>query len=419
MADRTQTYETTDWQIWTYVPLAGSFVLDFSQLNGSDTLGATGGSVVVQDVQITSMSITEGSPVSQGIFPEITPASMACNLIVSNFTSSISQNYLIGTPIWVTLKNAETYADTVYGKNTPMFMGRIRSFNVQVTPGSNIASINLEATSQTQDDLNVLMTILKDNIVYKTAAISAAATALGIPNLYKESYNHFGGTALGAYETKSYGDYLADMVLCDLNVVRDDVTPVEVSTGATSRTFTYNTGIKTTAYGISTLPVIHTFDSTSISDLIVDWDGAGAPTGVTLTNYFDSNIVYQYGSSSDAASGGAVIYVGTVDLKDLTEMKAFADLALFYNKTFTPVSLTTVTARNFQDLTFREDTVYTSGLSPISAWLYPENLLRVGECIRVNMPSYGFTNYDAIVVGRNIEVSNDFVLTTYNLWKGY
>jgi hypothetical protein len=419
MAARTQTYETTDWQIWTYVPLAGSFVLDFSMLNGSDTLGATDGSIVVQDVQITSLVINEGSPVSQGIFPEITPASMSCNLIVSNFTSSVSKNYLIGTPIWVTLKNAETYDDTVYGKNTPYFMGRIRSFNVQVTPGSNIASIDLEATSQTQDDLNVLMTILKDNSVYKTAAISAAADALGIPTLYKDSYNHFGGTALGAYETKSYGDYLADMVLCDLNVVRDDVTPVDVVVGATSRTFIYNTGVKTTHFGISTLPLIYTYDDDSISNMTMDWDGAGSPTGVTLTNYFDSNIVYQYGSTSSDASGGAVIYVGTVDLLDLTEMKGFADLALFYNKTFAPISITTVTARNFQDLTFREDTVYTSGFSPVSAWLYPENLLRVGDHLQVNMPTYGFTNYDAIVVGRSIEVSNDFVLTTYNLWKGY
>jgi hypothetical protein len=79
MAVRTQTYETTDWQIWTYVPVAGSFVLDFSKLNGSDTLGATEGSIQVQDVEITSLTINEGSPVSQGIFTEITPASMSCN----------------------------------------------------------------------------------------------------------------------------------------------------------------------------------------------------------------------------------------------------------------------------------------------------------------------------------------------------
>jgi hypothetical protein len=209
------------------------------------------------------------------------------------------------------------------------------------------------------------------------------------------------------------------MVLCDLNVVRDDVTPVEVVTGASSRTFNYNTGIKTTTYSTSTLPVIQTFDSDTISDLILDWDGAGSPTGVTLTNYYNSSLIYQYGSTSDSASGGAVLFTSVVDLKDVNEMKSFADLALFYNKTFAPVTISTVTARNFQDLTYREDTVYTPGLSPVSAWLYPENLLRIGQLARINMPTYGFTNYDAIVVGRNIEVSNDFVLTTYNLWKGY
>jgi len=80
------------------VPLAGSFFLDFSKLNGSDTLGATGGSIEIQDVQIASINISEGSPVTQGIFTIPTPASMSCSLIVDDFTSTLSQNYLIGTP---------------------------------------------------------------------------------------------------------------------------------------------------------------------------------------------------------------------------------------------------------------------------------------------------------------------------------
>jgi hypothetical protein len=344
---------------------------------------------------------------------------MNVSIIVKNFTSAVSKNYYLGSPIWLTLKNAETYNDTVFLKNTPIFMGRIRSFNVQLAPESNIANITLQATSETQDDLNVLLTILKDNNIYKTDAISLFASAAGIPNLYKASFNQFGGTITGANETKTYGEWVKDMVLCDLYVCRDDVTPTTLSWGATTRTYQYNTGIKTSDYSTYNLSPIYTFDKNTITDLVLDWDGLGSPTGVSLTNYYDPNIKYQYGSSSDSASGGASNFTATVDLKDITQMTSFGQLALFYNKTFAPVSITTVTAHNFQNLTFREDTILDTGSVARSAWLYPEKLVRIGDAIYVNMPTYGFAGYLALVVGRNIEISNDFVLTTYNLWKGF
>jgi hypothetical protein len=420
MAARTQTYSVNDWELWTYVPLAGSFVLDFSKLNGTDTLGATDGAMTIQDVAISSLTITEGSSISQGIFTEAIPATMSAEIIVKDFTNTVSKNYYLGTPIWITLKNAETYNDTVFLKNTPIFMGKIRSFNVKLNPESNIANISLEASSKTQDDLNVLLTILKDNIVYKTDAIAAGATAAGIPNLYNSSFNHFGGTAVGAYETKTYGEWLKDMILCDLSVCRDDVTPTEVTWTSTTRYYKYKQGIKTTSGLTATLPApTFTFDKTMITDLTLDWDGLSSPTGALLTNVYDPNIVYSYGASSDAASGGNVTLTTSVDLKDISEMTTFGQLATSYNKTFNPVSITTLTAHNFQNLTFREDTIYDSGSTPRSAWLYPERLLRIGELTQINMPTYGFTNYQAIIVGRTIEVSNDFVLTTYNLWKGF
>jgi hypothetical protein len=420
MPSRSQTYSINDWELWTYVPLAGSFVLDFSNLNDAGAkLGATDGSMQIQNAEINSINIREGAPLNQGIFTEAIPATMTLSMIVKNFTSAVSRNYYIGTPIWITLKNAETYNDSVYGKNTPMFIGRIRSFNVQLAPNTNIATVTIEATSQTQDDLNVLLTILKDNIIQKTTAIASFADAVGIPNQFKESFYHFGGTAVGANETKTYGEWVADMILCDLYVARDDVTPTEVSWGATSRTYKYNTGIKTTTFNKASLPVGYTFDENTITDLVLDWDGLGAPTGVTLTNYYNQNIVYQYGVNSGTASGAANNFSAIVDLKDIGEMTSFGQLAVFYNKTFAPINITTLTAQNFQNITFREDTIYDSGMTPRSAWLYPERLLRIGDLAQINMPTYGFTNHQAIVVGRNIEVSNDFIQTTYNLWKGF
>ena len=417
MPTRTQTYSVDDWQLWTYVPVAGRFVLDFSKLNGADTLGSVDGSMQIQDAQIASVSVYEGSGINQGIFTEPQPASMNCSIIVQNFTSTVSKNYYLGAPIWLTLKNAETYNDSVFLKNTPIFMGRIRSFNVQLQPGSNIATITLEATSETQDDLNVLLTILKDNIVYKTVAISDAATANDIPNLFKSSNLHFGGTALGAYETKTYGEYVRDMVLGDLYVCRDDVTPTEVIWGATSRTYKYNTGIKTTDNKIDALP-LYTFDKDNISNLVLDWDGLSAPTGVSLTSYFDPSVIYQYGISA-ASSSGANNFSATLDVKDIGELTSVGQLMVFYNKTFAPISFTTTVAQNYQNVTCREDTIVDTGLTNRSAWLYPEKLLRIGDVAQVNMPTYGFTNYQALVVGRTIEISNEYVQTTYNLWKGF
>ena len=42
MATTSRTYLASDWQVWTYEPVAGKFRLDFSALNGSDVLGAVG-----------------------------------------------------------------------------------------------------------------------------------------------------------------------------------------------------------------------------------------------------------------------------------------------------------------------------------------------------------------------------------------
>jgi hypothetical protein len=420
MANRTQIYSTTDWLVWTYVPEPGSFVLDFSKLNGTDVLGSYNGSMVTTQAEVTGIDLSEGSAVSNAIFTEVTPSTITISLSVENFTTSLANEFFVGTPIWVTYKNAETYPDANFGQNTPLFVGKIRSFAVDVQPGQDFSTVTIQATSNSEDDLNVLMTILKDNIVLKTSAITAAATALNIEtSFYALLPLQFGGTAVGAYETKSYGEWVADLVLCNLDVVRDDITVDTVFWGATSRNYNYLEGIKTTSSRSALIPTRATLNETSITDVELNWDGAGAPTGVNLTNYYNPALVYQYGSTSSTSTGGAFNFAATVDLKDISQMTTVGQQMVSYGRTFAPVSVGTVIATNYQDITFVEDFLLDQGSTTRSAWLYPDNLLRIGEVAEFTLTEYGFTDYRAIVTGRTITVTPDHWTVTYNIWKGF
>jgi len=418
MADKIITYLSSDWKIWTYQPVENRFILDFTALNdATKPLSATDGEVKVLDVEIGSINIQEGAEITNGVFTDVQPASADISLIFKDFTQTDSMKFLIGTALWITFRNGETYEDTVYKHNTPIFIGRIRSFNVNLQPESDYASITVQATSGTQDDLNVQLTILKDNIVYKTAAIGQAAYLNNIPYLYKDSYLHFGGTALGAYETKTYGEWVRDMNLCDLYVIRDDVTPIELNYGATTRTYKYQTGIKTSESVISSLPE-YDFTGDNVSGLVMNFDGEGAPTGVSLVNYYNSAIVYDYGTPAIASSGQAYNFGATIDVKDLNEMLTVSQKMLSKTKSFSPVEVTVKTATNYQNLTIREETLLDQTLTPRQVYLYPKSLLRIGDVANVNIPEFGIDNQQVFIVGRNIEISPDNWLTTYNLWKG-
>lgn len=419
MAIRTQTYLTEDWKIWTYVPESNSFVLDFSKLNGTDTLGYANGSMVVSDSQVTGINLNEGGVVTSAIFTDVAPASISISLIIKNFSSYMARNYLVGTAIWVTYKNAEDIPDNNFSLNTPIFIGRIRSFNVDIQPGSDFASVTIEATSDTEDDLNVLMSILKDNIVYKTEAIAASATTLGIDTSFYPSTLHFGGTAVGVYETKTYGEWLADLVLCNLDVVRDDVTATGVFYTSLTRQYNYSNGIKTTTSNGSAITSKATFDENIITDVELNWDGAGAPTGVTLTNDYNNTIVYQYGSTSSSSTGGAFNFAATVDVKDITEMTSVGQRMISYGREFAPVSVAVKLATNYQDIDFANEYLLDQGSTYREAWLYPANLLRIGDVAEITVSAYGFTDYRAIITGRTITVTPDDWTVTYNLWKGF
>jgi hypothetical protein len=421
MANITKTYSRTDWEIWTYVPVAGSFVLDFSKLNGSDVLGSTDGSMQISTDKIASIQVQEGGPVNNGIFTEAIPARLLVTLNVFGFTSALASKYLVGTAIWLTYKNAETYGDPVMGTKTPMFIGKIRSFNVDVQPGEDMATISIEATSNTEDDLNTLVTMYRNDSVLKDSLLASSAAAYGIPtNFYSETgpglYLHY-PPAIGVNETKSYGEWVAEFVTSYVNIVRDDVTPALNNWTSTTRSWYFNQGIKTTA-SFAGQTARSNIDSTKIIAMQMDWDGAGAPTGVNLTNYYTPALTYQIGNSQGSSTGGASIYTQTVDVKDSTEMVAVANRMLSSTRTFAPVMIAVKIAINNQSITFLEDTLLDYGGTPRSVWIYPQNLLRIGETFSITISKYSISSYSALVVGRTINVTPDDYTVQYNLWKG-
>jgi hypothetical protein len=399
MATTTRTYNSSDWSIWTYVPEAGSFVLDFSQLDGPDVLGTTGGSMQVLDADIASVSLISGSEGDQGIFLPITPMTMQASLSIKNFTADDANKFYVGTDVWLTLNNEETTPDPDFDLTTPFFIGRIRDFKVDVRPGEDFSSVNLSCSSDLEDDLNTLIPVTTDTVLSKTLLVVNYAAEAGIrlsPINFQSSAYSIYNFATTRKEVKSYGDWLQDIYTCDMTMGFDSVTPeFGWLWGANAAISTVGTPVKT-------------FGDEDISDVVFGWSGAGSPTGVNLTNYFDNEIVYQFGGSSNSQN---FTYNATIDVKDIEQMSAVGQKMLSMNKAFRPVEVSIETARTYQEITF--DDRY------LGSYYYPTNLAQVGDTVAIDLPGQGFTSVPMLVTGRTIEITPDNWTTTYNLWKGF
>jgi hypothetical protein len=399
MATTSRTYNASDWSIWTYVPEPGAFLLDFSQLNGPDVLGTTGGSMQIVDADIASVSLTSGSEVDQGIFLPITPMIMQASLSIKNFTATDANKFYVGTDLWLTLDNESGYSDPDFGSTTPFFIGRIRDFSVDVMPGEDFATINLSCSSDLEDDLNTLIAVTTGTTLSKTLWVVNYASEAGIRlspiNFQSSAYSVY-NFATSRREVKSYGDWLQDIYICDMTMGYDSVTP-EIGPwlwGANAALSIVGTPVKT-------------FGDEDISDVVFGWSGVGSPTGVNLTNYFDNELVYQFGGSSNSQN---FTYSATIDVKDITQMAAVGQKMLSMNKAFRPVEVATETARTYQEITF--DDRY-------GVFYYPTNLAQVGDTVAIDLPDQGFSNVPMLVTGRIMEITPDTWTTTYNLWKGF
>ena len=79
MTTTSRTYLPTDWQVWTYAPVAGKFRLDFSALDGADVLGGATdtGSVQAFPLRISSIQLDDGQRPDQSVFSQFTAGTMS------------------------------------------------------------------------------------------------------------------------------------------------------------------------------------------------------------------------------------------------------------------------------------------------------------------------------------------------------
>jgi hypothetical protein len=407
MPNKTRTYKSSDWSIWTYKPESGSFILDFSTLNSTAVLGTTGGGLAQGDGSVTSFTLTEGSPLDYSIVPTYQPTTLSVSIRKKFFTVSDMLAYQIGADIVLTLKNEETVPGSLYGLNTPFFIGRIRQVYVDVTSESDFAIFNIEASRTFQDDLNVLITVNKVLGDSKTGAIGAAATAQGAFEMSPAVSNNY-TWASTVTETKPYGDFIADFNVREMLIPRDFPTPTTYVDSGGVRTWTFFNFLSLRDSTNLNSPALTLTDS-ELATIEFGWSGYEAPTSVSLTNYTNPATVYQAGTNAQNSSGSAGFYSATVDVRNIAEMTTIGQRALAMNKSFRPVVVSEEYARTYQNITFTDSS---------STWMLPANLLRVGEELRINSTTFGSDTVNK-VIGRTIEVTPDNWMVTYNLWKGF
>jgi hypothetical protein len=332
---------------------------------------------------------------------------------VKDFTTDVMNDFYVGTEIFLSVDSPTPFANPY----AYMFTGVIDSANVSVIPGEDYSTITIQARSYSSLQLNTDVGLTKNESTVKSTLISTAAAIVGnFVDLDTSAYN-FKGTAR---ESKSLGDWLTDLALCDFMQMRDTYFPVYV----------YQNGFLPSTWSVAwqrnmrfritknTSTSVGTLTDAEISDMQLDWSGAGSPTGVTLTNYTDPEIIYQYGSTT-ADAGGSFSYVATVDVKDLTQMTAIGQQLLAMNKAFTPIQITTTTATNNQSLVWKDITLDASSGGLVTFYYSPDKLYDIGETITIDLPEFGVDEVDMIITGREINVDPDNWTTTYTLWKGF
>jgi len=158
---------------------------------------------------------------------------------------------------------------------------------------------------------------------------------------------------------------------------------------------------------------LKTFTGSDLSNILLGWSGQDAPTGVTISLYSNETITYQYGTGTSVTDANTRTLFATIDVKDLAQMQTIGQNMISMTQAFRPIEITTITATNNQNITYRE----LDQLSQ-SRWFYPVNLVNVNSVNTITFDNLSET-VTCIVTGRTLEITPDNWTTTYQLWKGF
>lgn len=386
----TRTYKPSDWNLWTFVPQANSFVLDFSQLDGTDTLGTSIGSMTQSTAEIVNFTLTEGNQTSNGIFNDITPTTLQISIRFKDFTVADMDSFLIGQRVWLTIDNDGVTNRSLIGYQNMYFDGYIADSSTQADPESDFITMHLDCVSNTQKDLSTLVTIVRDSALEMGDQINDAAATFGIKCSLRNSMTlggvryHFAPGTL----TRTMGDWLHNYHVAHQRLVYDKVE--------------YNLTISdwdTKIQEISTILVDNaTLTDDEITACTLGWVGADSPTAVDLTLYKD-NTQYQYGTTNNNFIG-SYTFSDTIDVKDTTELSGVGSTMLGINKTYGVTTLSTETATIYQPISFYSGLIY--------------NISNIGDLITVTLDKYGISK-QMLVTGRTFEVDQNNWITTYQV----
>lgn len=418
MPTTTRTYLPTDWKVWLYEPVDGKFRLDFSLLDGADVLGGpsdTGG-FGVQDFDITSIVMQEGTQFSQGtVFGQV-DSSVEVSIQLDTINAATLSDFYSGRALAITLNNESGLNTTDFGSQvTPYFIGSIDSFSVTSSPFEIQHTLVLTGFSWVNQILNTQIAVTKATTSTLTTiqdTISDLRSAGKFPsdttvNLANDRHFSSNGT-----QTASIGEWsqllidstpgypIAQILISDNLFGASYVRKLFQSTGLNS--------IGASGFKIQ-------IPDAAIFNVELQIIGNDVINAVNLTS--ENGAGYTVGSAGSAVINNYSILETQIDVLNSTELKDIADIHQTFVPRFAVASVDVIQANTYQPITFFYDSSWSA---PDKKYFYPIYSAKLGNIIQPALTDFGFTGYQnaAYVIGLTHEITKDSWKTNYQLWKG-
>jgi hypothetical protein len=410
MASTSRTYLASDWQVWTYEPVAGKFRLDFSALNGSDVLGAVGdvGGMAVLDMDISYIGLQDGERPNQSVFGIVSPGTATITASFTGWDKALVQELYPGKSLAITLKNQATIDIDVYGRNSVYFLGVIAGSTFTVDPINLVTTFNIEGLDILGMALNQSMEVSRSTTATKSSSLNAALTANS--NLFDSHLEIItNGDLTVNYETttteiRSLGAWLEDWI--------------QTLLGIPAQYYAYQLGNLKRVVSLNPLEVQPITGATITGDVVtnltMETDGADVPTSFNLSN---STLSYSFGTSEANILSLPTQYTATLDVNGAGQLSQISDRIRTYVPRLSPTSITVTTATTYQPIVFDNTQAQSGG-----QYYYPNNWWANGTDVNVYLSflaTGGVTpNYYTKIVGQSHEITPDLWQTTYQLLKG-
>jgi hypothetical protein len=406
MATTSRTYLASDWQVWTYAPVAGKFRLNYSTLNGTDVLGGATdtGSMTVLNMDINSINISDGERPSQAVFGSVNAATAAISLSSTTWDANVIKELYAGKAIAITLKNQASVDIDVYGRNSVFFLGTIASSNYDVDPVNEVTTFNIEAVDIFSNALNQQIGVAKSTTASKASVINTAISTNS--NLF-DSHLSIGSNIdltaqyeVAGTELQSLGAWLADYI----------ETYVAIPVG-----YYYLNGTTLTRnIDLNALHVKPTSGSQitdgKVTAIQMATDGDDIPTSFNLSN---ASATYTAGNSMAGILTQPIDYTSSIDVNGTAQLQQIADRISSYTPALSPTSITVKTATTYQTITFDDTQAQSAG-----KYYYPTNWWANGTDVDIYLAYLGNVHYYTRIIGQEHEITPDYWLTTYHLLKG-